>query len=317
MSGPGHHAPCGHQDHEDFRRGDRQRLSAALVVTLSICIAEFVGGILSGSLALTSDAGHMFSDLLGEVLALLALVVADRPADERRTFGYHRIEILMALLQGAMLFALAGMVIWHGILRLRAPPAVQTGLMLAVAAVGLLANLVCALLLRGGHSLNVRGAYLHVLLDGLSSVAVLVGGLVMWVVPGMFVLDPLLSIAIGLFVCYSAYRLASDAVEVLLEAVPRHLDLADIERGLLSVGGIRHVHALHVWSIASGVYALSAHLVVECEEVKRVDALLAAVRRMLTDRYRITHSTLQIEADACTETWQRVRAKVKRPDRMA
>jgi cobalt-zinc-cadmium efflux system protein len=179
---------------------------------------------------------------------------------------------------------------------------VQTGLMMAVALVGLLANVACALLLRGGHSLNVRGAYLHVLLDGLSSVAVLLGGAVMWLVPGLLLLDPLVSIAIGLFIYYSAYRLAADAVDVLLEAAPRGLDLSELERGLREVPGVRHVHDLHVWTITSGMHALSAHLVVECGELKGADALLKEVRQTLAQRYHIAHTTLQVEAVACGDT---------------
>lgn len=298
----GHGHAHGHDHgHGGSRREDRRRLSIALVVTLTICGAEFVGGYLSRSLALTSDAGHMLSDVLGEVLALFALLIAERPADERRTFGFHRAEILMALLQGAILFAMASLVIWHALQRLREPQEVQTLLMMGVALVGLLANVVCALLLRGGHSLNVRGAYLHVLLDGLSSVAVLVGGALMWRFPGLLLLDPILSIAIGLFIYYSAYRLAADAVEVLLEAAPRGMDLVELERGLREVPGVRHVHDLHVWTITSGMHALSAHLVVECDELKGADALLREVRRTLAERYHIAHTTLQVEAVACGE----------------
>ncbi len=295
--GPGHdHA----REHLASRNSDRRRLWLALVITLIICVAEVVGGYLSHSLALLSDAGHMVSDVLGEVLALVAISWSERPANERKTFGYHRIEILMALLQGALLFTMASGVIWSAAHRLSSPPEVQTGTMLIVATIGLLANILCAWLLHGGESMNVKGAYLHVVLDGLSSVAVLAVGVVMAFRHGLTILDPLLSIGIGFFVYYSAYRLARDAVEVLLESVPISLDLDQISAGLLSVPGITHIHDLHVWSIASGMHALSAHLVVEHDNTSGNDALLNQVKDVLARNYRITHSTLQIESDPCS-----------------
>lgn len=271
----------------------------ALALTLVTCVIEVIGGHLSLSLSLITDAGHMFSDFLGEILALLGLWIAERPADQRKTFGYHRIEVLMALIQGALLFGMASLVIWSAVHRLRAPPEVHTGIMLAVAAFGLLINAGCLLLLRGGSSLSVRGAYLHVLMDGLSSVAVLIVGGVLWLAPGLRILDPLLAIGIALFICYSAYRLAGDAVELLLLAVPRELDLRQVEAGLLDVPGIKQIHDLHIWTIGSGMHALSAHLVVDCAQVAESDALLTLVKQHLKQRYRITHSTLQIESDVC------------------
>lgn len=294
----------GHEHHRDGQdpdahRQDRRRLWAALVVTSLICVAEVIGARVSNSVALLSDAWHMLSDVLGEVLALFALFLAARPAGPRRTFGYYRMEILMALLQGAILFVLASWVIWEAAHRLAAPPAVHTGPMLAVAAVGLLANGVCAALLAGGRSLNVRGAYLHVLLDGLSSVAVLLCGIAIGLSRRLVVLDPLLSIAIGVFVYYSAYRLTAEAVEVLLEAVPRDLDPEQITAGLLRLPGIVRIHDLHIWTIKSGMPALSVHLVVEGDRVSGNDALLTSVKGFLAQHFKITHSTLQIESASC------------------
>lgn len=285
----------GHR-HGRGRRSDRRRLILATAITLSICAVEVVGGLLSGSLALLSDAGHMVSDALGEFLALFALYMADRPAAPRRTFGHHRVEILMALLQGAILFALAGLVIWNAAGRLHAPPEIHTRLMLIVAAIGLLANIACALLLHGGHSLNIRGAYLHVLMDALSSVAVLIVGAIMTFSPGLGILDPLLSIGIGLFIVYSAYRLSSEAVDVLLEAAPPHLPIAQVREALLLIPGVRRIHDLHLWTITSGMHALSAHLLIDGQdEAQRHGQVLAAARQMLAARFDITHTTLQIE----------------------
>lgn len=296
----GHGHKHGH-GHGHGRRDDRRRLALALGLTSTLCVAEVIGGRLSGSLALLSDAGHMFSDVLGEVLALGALVLAGRPANERKTFGYHRIEILAALLQGAILFALASLLIWEAAHRLATPQPVQTGLMLGVAALGLLANALCAALLHGGHSLNVRGAYLHVLLDGLSSVAVLLTGVAMWLRGGLWILDPLISVGIGIFIYYSAYRLAREAVDVLLLSVPADLHLPAIERGLRGVPGITDIHDLHIFTITSGLPALSAHLVVDRALQPSNDALLDQVKRLLSQQFAITHSTLQVESGLCTD----------------
>lgn len=277
--------------------GDRRRLLAALGLTLSICVVEVIGGFRSGSRSLLGDAQHMLSDVLGEVLALVGLAFAARPADARRTFGYQRVEILMALLQGAVLFSMATGVIWSAAHRLSRPPEIQTGLMLVVAAVGLLANVLSAFLLHGSKNLNVRGAYLHVMMDLLSSVAVLLTGAVMWFARGLYVLDSLTAIGIGLFIYYSAYRLARDAVDVLLLAVPRDLCLADVTDALRALPGVREVHDLHLFALASERSVLTAHLIVDAEAgTAQRDALVQASRALLQERFGITHATLQIEA---------------------
>jgi cobalt-zinc-cadmium efflux system protein len=292
-----------HHDHAEGRHDDRRRLAAALVVTSVILVAEVVGGVLSHSLALLSDAGHMLSDVVAQALSLAALVIATRPADARRTYGWHRVEILAALGNGVTLVVLALAIIWEGWQRLRAPVEVHAALMLPIAAIGFIANIVGVWLLHGAHSLNVKGAYLHILGDTLSSLAVVIGGGVMLVAGGAYWLDPALSIAIGVFILYSSYALIRDAVDVLLETVPRDIDLAAVTHTLDGMEHVAAVHDLHVWTITSGLYALSAHIVVRQCDARDHDRLINEVKRVLAERFHIEHTTLQIE----TETYDHER----------
>ena len=279
------------------RAGERKKLALTIAVTLGILVAEVVGGLYSHSLALLSDAGHMLSDVVAQALSLVALVLAARPADERRTYGWYRIEILAALLNGLTLIALAGGILWSGALRLRAPVEIHTTMMMIIAGIGLAANLVGAWLLHDAESLNAKGAYLHILGDTLSSVAVLIGGAAMALVHGAYWLDPILSMLIALFIVYSAYRLVREAVDVLLETVPKHVDLAGVAQAIDRIDGIKDVHDLHIWTITSGMYALSAHIVLVAGHTKDNDVLLNRVKEVLLREFKIAHTTLQLESE--------------------
>jgi cobalt-zinc-cadmium efflux system protein len=285
-------------DHAAGRHSDRKRLIGALVVTSVILVAEAVGGWLAHSLALLSDAGHMFSDVVAQGLSLAALVIATRPADARRTYGWHRVEILAALANGVALVVLALVIVWEGWRRLHAPVAVDTRLMMPIAAIGFLANLIGVWLLHGSHSMNVKGAYLHILGDTLSSLAVLGGGAVMFFAGGMYWLDPALSIAIGLFILYSSYALVRDAVDVLLEATPKDVDVAGVTGAIGGMAAVVAVHDLHVWTITSGLLAMSAHIVVRQTDHAQRDQLINEIKRVLAERYKISHTTLQIESES-------------------
>jgi cobalt-zinc-cadmium efflux system protein len=293
----GHEHGDGHREaHRHARLGERRRILLALGLTTVIFVAELAGGILSNSLALLSDAGHMLSDLAAQLLSLAALVLAARPSDRRRTYGYYRIEILAALANGVALFALSGWILYSAFHRLRvAPTPIDTRLMLPIAVVGLVANLVGAWLLHGGESLNVKGAYLHVLQDTLSSVAVIVAGVAMALLHGAWIIDPILSIGIGVFVNWGAWRLVRDAVDVLLEAVPLGIDLDAVSAAIHRQPHVVAVHDLHLWTLTSGIYALSAHVVVDDEDLAHNDALLAHVNETLLHDYRIGHTTIQVE----------------------
>jgi cobalt-zinc-cadmium efflux system protein len=278
---------------------DRRRLLLTLGITLFVLVIELVGGIVSGSMALLSDAGHVVTDASAEVLALLALAFATRPADERRTFGYYRLEILSALVNGLVLFGIAGVIAWEACRRLRSPMEIHTRVMMLTAALGLCANAAGAMLLRRSVSLNVKGAYLHMLSDVASSAAVIVGAVIITLVPSARFIDPVISMVIAVIIVIGAVQLMRDAVDVLLEAVPQHLNLEKVSTDIARVDGVRNVHDLHIWCITSGMYALSAHLVVDGNATApaQADALLQSVKEMLLREHHIAHSTLQIESE--------------------
>ncbi len=292
--GHGHKGPPRGSAGEE-RRKDVRRLFFALGLTGTIAVAEVVGGFLTNSLALMSDAGHMLTDISALALSLLALWFAGKPADQKKTYGYYRMEILSALVNGVLLLGITGFILWEAWERLRAPAEVKLGPMAVVAAIGLLANLGALGFLHSTHSMNVRGAFLHVLGDALSSVGVLLGAGLM-ALTGWFIVDPLISLLISVVIVYGAVKLVRDAVDVLLEAVPAHVDMPAVKELLLKVQGVREVHDLHVWTISSGMYALSAHLVVNDPMVCNNDVILSAVKHELNDRFGIDHTTIQIES---------------------
>jgi cobalt-zinc-cadmium efflux system protein len=281
---------------KEERRKDRSRLLFALALTGTIAVAEAVGGYLTNSLALMADAGHMLTDISALGLSLLALWFAGKPADVKKTYGYYRMEILSALLNGVLLVGITVVILMEAWERFRAPAEVRLGPMAIVALIGLAANLGALAFLHRSHSMNVRGAFLHVLGDALSSVGVLVGAGVMWLT-GWYVVDPIISVLISVVIVVGALKLVRDAVDVLLEAVPAHVDMSVVKDLLLKVQGVRDVHDLHVWTIASGMYALSAHLVVRDPMVCNNDEILSAVKHELFDRFGIDHTTIQIESE--------------------
>lgn len=276
----------------------RRRLVVVLVITLSVVGAQVVGGLVSGSLALLADAGHMLTDAAGVAIALIAAALAGRPATDARTYGLQRAEILAALANAVLLGALAVWVIVEAVLRWGNPPEVATGPMLAVAVAGALANLVSLMVLRGGHkeSLNVRGAYLEVLGDLVGSVAVIVAGLVI-LTTGYTRADVIASVAIGLFILPRAWSLLREVLDVLLEATPRGIDLAQVRTHIRAISGVVDVHDLHAWTITSGVPVLSAHVVVddECIDKGRSGQVLAALSDCLGEHFDTAHCTFQIE----------------------
>ncbi|HUK66382.1 MAG TPA: cation diffusion facilitator family transporter [Anaeromyxobacteraceae bacterium] len=300
-----HHPHSGGGRHLGLARGgkgpdSKRRLLVSLIFAALIMLAEAVGGWLSGSLALLSDAGHMLTDVAALALALLAVLFSQRPADARRTFGFRRLEVLAAQVNAATLFALTGYIAWEAVNRLRSPPAhIVLGVMAGVAAFGLLGNSIILLWLRGDHNLNTRSAFLHVMGDAVASLAVLLGALVIWVHPAAKFVDPVLSLFIALLILWGAAQLVIEISEILMEAAPRHLDVQQIARAMEEAdGGVIAVHDLHVWTISSGLYALSAHLVIRAENMGRNDAILTGVKTCLRSRYGIDHTTLQIESVA-------------------
>ncbi|MQA34246.1 cation diffusion facilitator family transporter [Modestobacter roseus] len=277
----------------------RGRLALVLVLTGSVFVVEVVGALLSGSLALLADAAHMATDALGIGMALTAVTLAQRPARGRRTFGLQRIEVLAAVANGLLLLLVGGYVVVEAVRRIGDPPEIHAGWMLGVALLGLLVNLGSLALLRRGQSesLNTRGAYLEVLGDALGSVAVIVAGVVIWTT-GWTGADVVASFAVGALVLPRAWSLLREALDVLLEAAPRGVDLDQVRTHVLGVPGVLEVHDLHAWTITSGLPVLSAHVVVTDDALadghggRVLDALCAC----LGDHFDLEHCTFQLEA---------------------
>ena len=282
------------QGHARGRARDRQRLAIVLFLVTIYMLAEFAGGLLTNSLALVADAGHMLSDAAALALSLFALWIAERPANPRRTYGYYRAEILAALVNGATLIAIAILIFVEAYRRFSAPPEVMGGAMMAIAGGGLVINAIGLWLLHSSQSgnLNLRAAWLHVLGDALGSVGAIGAGLLVWAFDWYWA-DPLASVLIGALVLYSSWSLVKESVAVLMESTPRNLDVDRIRDAVVGLEGVEDVHDLHVWSITSGLDSLSAHVVVADGEEHIV--VLRRVRQLLHEQFDIDHITIQIE----------------------
>ena len=284
-----------HAGHSHARASDsRRKLTMVLVLTAIYMIAEAVGGWWTGSLALLADAGHMLTDVAALALALTAAWFSSRPATSNKTFGYHRLEILAALVNGVALVVISMLILYEAYQRWSVPPAVQGSVVIVVATGGLVINLLSAWILHGRHEidLNMRGAWLHVLSDALGSLGAIIAGALMWLY-GWYAADPLFSALIGILIVFSSWRLIRESTNVLLEGTPAHINLAAVEDSILHTDGVSNVHDLHVWTITSGREALSAH-VIHAYEVSQPE-LLKELRAKLYDRFGVDHLTIQME----------------------
>ncbi|MBR23148.1 MAG: cation transporter [Leifsonia sp.] len=263
-------------------------------------VVEFVAGIAVNSLALISDAAHMATDVIGLGMALAAITLAKRPATLQRTYGLYRLEVLAALANGALLFGVAGYVIVEAIQRFSEPPDVPGVPLLVVSTIGLLINIVSFRLLMAGsrESLNIRGAYLEVLADLLGSVGVIAAAVVL-LTTGWAYADPIVGVAIGLFILPRTWRLSRQALRILLEVAPPHIDLGELRAAILSVDGVVDIHDLHVWTVTSGLEAASGHIVVSPEH--DYHGVLDEILIVLRDDYSIDHPTIQCEPMAFDE----------------
>jgi cobalt-zinc-cadmium efflux system protein len=274
-------------------------LKIAIAVTFGILLLEVVGGFISGSLALLSDAGHMLVDGLSLSISLGAITIARRLPSKERTFGFHRMEVLAALVNGVILFLLSGVILYEAYLRFLEPEPVNSEVMLVVAAIGLAANLVIAYGLTGSYDLNIRGAFLHVIGDALSSFAV-VGGAIVISLTGYLAIDPLLSAALVGVILFSTYHLVSDSVAILLQFTPRDVDFDAMVRDIESVQGVDGVHNVHVWALCSHINVLDAHIY-SCEQnVIRRDVIKQEIKKHL-EKFNIRHSTLEFECEECRD----------------
>ena len=290
---------AGH-DHGTIGAGQRHygRLWLAFTLLAVFMVVEVVAALLTGSLALLSDAGHMFTDVLGIGMALAAIAATRRPgSDPQRTFGLYRLEVLAALANAVLLAGVALYVLVEAVRRLGAPQHVAAGPMLAVAVAGLLANIVAFALLRAGarESINIRGAYLEVLGDLLGSVGVIVAAVVI-ATTGWWYADPLVAVGVGAFILPRTWRLARTAVRILVQAAPQHLDVPRVRSRLTAVPGVHDVHDLHVWTLTPGMEVVSAHLTVDPSV--EADTALRDARQALHEEFGIEHTTLQIESKA-------------------
>jgi len=289
--------------HHFSANANQRRLLIALAITGLMTVVELVGGLLSNSLALQGDAGHMFTDTLALGLSVVALRLARRPASQTRTYGFHRAEVLAALANGTILVLICGYIFYEAYQRFVEPPEVRGGLMLGVAAVGLVANLFGILMLRSASrdNLNVKGAFLHMWGDTISSVGVIAGGVII-LATGWTMVDPIISIFIGLLILRGAVGLVLESSDILLEAVPKHLDVTQISNALKEIEGVKDVHDVHLWTITSGLYALSCHLLIEDRMVSSSSHIVEEVNQALSQKFGIGHSTLQLECGECEDS---------------
>lgn len=290
----------GGHSHNHAAGASSRMLAIALALTTAFLIAELIGSFVFNSLALLSDAAHMFTDSAALAIALAAVKIGQRPADDARTFGYRRFEILAAAFNAMLLFAVAAYVLYEGIKRFFEPTEVQSTGMLVVAAIGLVINFIAMKLLLAGkeQSLNVKGAYLEVWADMLGSIGVIAGAVVIMVTGWQWV-DPLVAIGIGLWVLPRTWILLKETTQILLEGVPSGINMAELRAAIAATPGVAGVHDLHVWSLTSNDHSLSTH--VELANGADFETVRTAVAKTLHDRYHIEHATIQVEREACED----------------
>lgn len=289
----GHDHGHGH-GHAHATEANERRLIVMLALVVGYIGVEVVGGLAAGSLALLADAGHMLSDAAALAITLFALRIAKRPATPQRTYGYHRAEILAAMVNGGALVAIAIGILWEAVQRWQTPAPVEGPLMMGVAAGGLVVNLIGIAVLHGGRdaNLNLRGAWLHVVSDALGSVGALLAGLAVWAWGATWA-DPAASVVIAVLVLRGAWGLLDDALHVLMEGAPPHIDVNAVRAALCETAGVLDVHDLHVWTITSGMVAMSGHVVAAPAEPG--PDVVRRVAELLRERFGIAHTTIQVE----------------------
>jgi cobalt-zinc-cadmium efflux system protein len=280
--------------HQHRFHSSSRRLKLAFWTQLAFFVVELVGGILTNSLALLADAGHMLSDVGALGLSLLALKWAARLPTARKTFGYHRLEILVALVNGLALWAMAGYIFYEALGRFFQPPAISGSPLIMIAGLGLMVNLLgmYVLLPTREHNINLRSAFIHLLSDSFASFAAVVAGLAIWW-QGWYWFDPLAGVIVGVMIVVSSWQLVWEAADILLESTPRHIAIDEVQKSLEGHPQVQQVHDLHVWTIASGIYALSVHVTID-NHINR-DCLTWELEELLRHRFGLEHNTIQIE----------------------
>jgi cobalt-zinc-cadmium efflux system protein len=289
-----------HQEEKHADAAASQPLKITLFLVLVIMVAEILGGIFSNSLALLSDAGHMLTDALALGLSLLAMNLARRPATPTKTFGYLRAEIMAALANGIVLILISAIIFYEAYQRFQAEATIKSPLMVIVAGIGLVANVIGLFLLRRGSrkSINVKAAFWHIIGDTISSVGVIAAGIIIQLT-GWTIADPILAMVIGVVILWGAVRIVKEAVDILLESVPPHVEMEKVTAAVKRVSGVEDIHEIHIWTITSGVYALSAHLRITDQMVSQSSDIMTVVNKVLAAEFNITHTTLQLECETC------------------
>lgn len=306
--------PHGHQcdldfghdhDHEDLEDSahllkidEKRRLMAAAGLTALMMVAEVAGGLFTNSLALISDAGHMLTHLLALTISFLAIIFATRPPTEKKTFGFYRLEIIAALFNGATLIFITAWIIYEAYIRFLNPISIASLQMFTIAVAGLIVNITTTYILSSseGSGINIRSAFLHMIGDTLSSVGVVVAALIIYYT-GWVIIDPILSILISIFILVWSYQLIKESINILLEATPKDIDLDDLVESVTAIDEVKDVHDLHVWTLTSNMYALSAHLSIKNMHISDTMHLLRRINFLLCQKYRIGHTAIQFECD--------------------
>jgi cobalt-zinc-cadmium efflux system protein len=300
----GHTHDHEHDDAVNGRRsanGGKKDLLIALAITCLMMVAEVVGGLISNSLALLSDAGHMLIDNIALILSFFAMKFSSMPANSKKTFGFYRLEILAALVNGVTLVLISFYIIYEAYLRILHPQPVHGSLMLTIAVIGLITNVIgAAVLMKHRHAnLNIRGAFLHIVGDAAVSVGVIIGGIII-VNTGWYLIDPILSILISCVIIYGSWHLLTESVNILLESAPAHIDVDVVAADIAKIKGVREAYHIHLWTITSGVYALSAHVLIEDQPVSGSRELINEIRSLLSHKFNVLHSTIQLECERCS-----------------
>jgi cobalt-zinc-cadmium efflux system protein len=286
--------------HNDSVSVAGNRLKYSLILSLTILVAEIIGGLLSNSLALLSDAGHVFADVIALALSWYGVRQAAKPANSSMTFGYHRIGVIVAIVNALTIFIIAGVIIYEAYNRFREPPEVKSLLMMVIAAIGLGANILVTLWLRKAQrsNINIRSAFWHALGDALASVAVIAGGaIILWT--GQYWVDPLVSVLISLIILYAAWSIFREGFRVLLEATPTDVDILSMIKTLKQIPGVKDVHDVHVWSISPELRAMNGHILIEDISTSQAAGIRAEIEKVVGEQYHIEHTTLQMECRRC------------------
>ena len=273
-----------------------------IFLTLFILLMEIGGGIFTNSLALLSDAAHNFIDLIALMLTYFSIRLSQKKSAKKFSFGYYRAEILAALINGAMLIFVTFYIFYQSYIRFMSPQPIKGPEMLVIAVAGLLANFYVVIKMKGyaKQNLNVRGAYLHVLSDTLSSIGVVIAG-VLIVITGNYIFDPIISAMIGLFILVGCAQLIKESVHILMESTPKSIDLDKLSKDIQKIKYVKEIHDLHVWSISSDIYSLSSHVLIDAKNTKSMNKIVSNIKDMVKSKYNITHTVIQSECENCVD----------------